>query len=275
MTRRLSASRRGLFRVRRWRVLTPEKRERACRDYAESMPGSVQLHLAAGDFAVYRNSLWHLGNYVPYAKRATLHDFADTPAFAAYRERIGVEMDQRKARGGRRGNGHRFGRQALPGRRTLLGGASECRWPGLLEIEPVPGVAPFDFREVHVFHILPDRIAGEGVVGRGGSEAVLHRVVVDVVQARIEAARVRQALVPVLEQDYAARSVILPVPGDRGEAVNGADERGDVGSVAFGRLEDAVVMVGKRNPGTSAQPRWPQANRSASMTCRRLSGPSM
>jgi hypothetical protein len=43
------------------------------------MPGATQVHLRAGDFAMYRNSLWHIGSYVPYVKRATLHDIIDTP----------------------------------------------------------------------------------------------------------------------------------------------------------------------------------------------------
>ena len=56
-----------------------EEREPLCLEYCRSMPGAVQLHLEAGDFALYRNTLWHLGNYVPYRKRATLHDSAWTP----------------------------------------------------------------------------------------------------------------------------------------------------------------------------------------------------
>jgi hypothetical protein len=60
------------------------ERERLCLEYCESMPGAQRLHLDAGDCAVYRNSLWHLGSYVPYAKRATLHDAVLTPEFAAW-----------------------------------------------------------------------------------------------------------------------------------------------------------------------------------------------
>ena len=33
---------------------------------------------------MYRNSLWHVGSYVPYVKRATLHDIIDTPAMAEW-----------------------------------------------------------------------------------------------------------------------------------------------------------------------------------------------
>ncbi len=63
---------------------TAEERERVCLEYCRSMPGAVQLHLEAGDFALYRNTLWHMGNYVPYCKRATLHDSANTPEFVAW-----------------------------------------------------------------------------------------------------------------------------------------------------------------------------------------------
>jgi ectoine hydroxylase-related dioxygenase (phytanoyl-CoA dioxygenase family) len=78
---------------------TSEERERLCRQYCESMPGAVQLHLDAGDLALYRNTLWHIGSYVPYRKRATLHDLVDTPEYLAWRERIGPEMEKRKAEG--------------------------------------------------------------------------------------------------------------------------------------------------------------------------------
>lgn len=56
-----------------------EERERACLEYCESMPGAVRLVLDAGDLALYRPLGWHLGNYVPYRKRATVHDGAFTP----------------------------------------------------------------------------------------------------------------------------------------------------------------------------------------------------
>lgn len=66
--------------------LSYEERERACLEYCRSMPGAVCLHLDAGDFALYRNTLWHMGNYVPYVKRATLHDVVDTPEFVEWRK---------------------------------------------------------------------------------------------------------------------------------------------------------------------------------------------
>lgn len=68
--------------------LSTVERERAGRAYCMSLPGAHCLQLNAGDFALYRNSLWHIGNYVPYRKRATLHDAVDTPAFAAWREKV-------------------------------------------------------------------------------------------------------------------------------------------------------------------------------------------
>lgn len=54
--------------------MLPEERERACLEYAQAMPGAEPVVLFAGDCAFYRASGWHLGNYVPYLKRATLHD---------------------------------------------------------------------------------------------------------------------------------------------------------------------------------------------------------
>ena len=79
--------------------LSYEQCERICLEYCRSMPGAVQLHLNAGDFALYRNTLWHIGNYVPYRKRATLHDSVDTAEFAAWRQRAQKIMRQRRAAG--------------------------------------------------------------------------------------------------------------------------------------------------------------------------------
>ena len=67
---------------------TPEEAEARCLDYCRRMPAAVQLCLNAGDLAVYRSILWHIGNYTPYKKRATLHDTPDTPEFAAWRESL-------------------------------------------------------------------------------------------------------------------------------------------------------------------------------------------
>ena len=45
-------------------------------EHCQNFPGAVQMHLAAGDFMIYRNLAWHNGNYIPYQPRATLHDVA-------------------------------------------------------------------------------------------------------------------------------------------------------------------------------------------------------
>jgi hypothetical protein len=63
-----------------------EEAEARCLAYCRRMPGAVQVHLNAGDLAVYRNILWHIGNYTPYKKRATLHDAVDTEEYVAWRE---------------------------------------------------------------------------------------------------------------------------------------------------------------------------------------------
>jgi hypothetical protein len=54
--------------------MSPVERELACLAYTRRMPGAVQVALGAGDVAFYRAVGWHTGNYVPYTRRATLHD---------------------------------------------------------------------------------------------------------------------------------------------------------------------------------------------------------
>ena len=78
---------------------TTEERERLCLQYSRSMPGAMQLHLEAGDLALYRNTLWHIGNYVPYCRRATIHDRADTPEFQAWRDKVREEARKRREAG--------------------------------------------------------------------------------------------------------------------------------------------------------------------------------
>jgi hypothetical protein len=68
------------------------ERERLCREYARSMPGAVQLHLEPGDYALYRPTAWHIGNYVPYIRRATLHDHVTTPDYDDWRDRAMTSM---------------------------------------------------------------------------------------------------------------------------------------------------------------------------------------
>jgi hypothetical protein len=78
---------------------TSAERERLCLEYCQSMPGAVRLHLDAGDFTLYRNSLWHLGNYLPYRKRATLHEIIETPEYAAWRVDVHKDLEARHAAG--------------------------------------------------------------------------------------------------------------------------------------------------------------------------------
>lgn len=68
------------------KITDDAERERRSLEYCRSMPGAFRAYLDAGDFMIYRNTLWHIGNYVPYKRRATIHDTADTPEFFAWRE---------------------------------------------------------------------------------------------------------------------------------------------------------------------------------------------
>lgn len=65
-------------------------------EYCASMPGAVQVVLQAGDLVLYRNTAWHMGNYVPYRRRATLHGQADTPEFADYKIELGKTLERLK-----------------------------------------------------------------------------------------------------------------------------------------------------------------------------------
>ena len=78
---------------------TVEEREYICLEYCRSMPSAVPLYLEAGDFALYRNTLWHMGNYVPYSMRATLHDSAMTPEFKEWSQQAQQEASQRQKDG--------------------------------------------------------------------------------------------------------------------------------------------------------------------------------
>ena len=79
--------------------LSAEERERICLQYVRSMPGAHQLPLAAGDFCLYRNTLWHLGNYVPYLRRATLHDSLYTSAYREWSLREVTAANKRREAG--------------------------------------------------------------------------------------------------------------------------------------------------------------------------------
>lgn len=63
---------------------TDAELELFCLRYCQAMPGAVQLVLNPGDFALYRNIGWHIGNYVPYRSRMTLHTHCMTAAYEKF-----------------------------------------------------------------------------------------------------------------------------------------------------------------------------------------------
>lgn len=73
--------------------------ERDCLEHCRTMPGAMQACLAAGDYMLYRNTLWHLGTYSPDCKRATLHDHAAPPAYFDWSQAMVDEGDARRAAG--------------------------------------------------------------------------------------------------------------------------------------------------------------------------------
>jgi hypothetical protein len=73
-------------------AMAAPERERACLAHVRRMPGATPVGLYAGDVALYRATGWHVGTYVPYVKRATLHDAFFGPEDRAWREQ------QRRAR---------------------------------------------------------------------------------------------------------------------------------------------------------------------------------
>lgn len=68
--------------------MNPTEREHTCLAYARQMPGAVPVSLFAGDVAFYRACQWHIGNYIPYTRRATLHDGFYGPDDLAWREAV-------------------------------------------------------------------------------------------------------------------------------------------------------------------------------------------
>lgn len=76
---------------------TDEALELYCLNYCQAMPGAVQLVLNPGDFCIYRNVGWHLGNYVPYRKRMTIHTQCDTQDFADFRKQYFHLLNARAA----------------------------------------------------------------------------------------------------------------------------------------------------------------------------------
>ncbi|HEY3233814.1 MAG TPA: phytanoyl-CoA dioxygenase family protein [Polyangiaceae bacterium] len=61
--------------------LSNEELERVNLEYCDQFPGAKRILLDPGDYAVYRNIMWHVGNYVPYRIRATLHDMVPTQTY--------------------------------------------------------------------------------------------------------------------------------------------------------------------------------------------------
>ena len=65
-----------------------EERELVCSEYVRKMPGGISTALLAGDCAFYRSCQWHIGTYVPYTKRATLHDGFYGPEDLAWQQSV-------------------------------------------------------------------------------------------------------------------------------------------------------------------------------------------
>ena len=76
---------------------TDEELELFCLNYCQAMPGAVQLVLNPGDFCLYRNTAWHIGNYVPYRRRMTLHTHAMTPEFQDFAVKYRYLLQPREA----------------------------------------------------------------------------------------------------------------------------------------------------------------------------------
>lgn len=77
---------------------TEEARERLCLDYTRRMPGAIPVPLFAGDVAFYRACGWHIGNYVPYTRRATLHDGYYGPEDLAWQADVRRQQEEMRAR---------------------------------------------------------------------------------------------------------------------------------------------------------------------------------
>ena len=73
-----------------------DKRHQLCVEYAESMPGAVNLKLKPGDFCLYRNTLWHMGVYHPETIRATIHDGKMTEGFNEWMEGAQSDLADRR-----------------------------------------------------------------------------------------------------------------------------------------------------------------------------------
>jgi hypothetical protein len=76
------------------RARTEAEQERFLHEYCVAMPGAVQLRLEPGDLVLYRSVAWHLGSYVPYRKRATLHCGATTSEYEAFVRRATAILEK-------------------------------------------------------------------------------------------------------------------------------------------------------------------------------------
>ncbi|MEO6909252.1 MAG: phytanoyl-CoA dioxygenase family protein [Abditibacteriaceae bacterium] len=79
--------------------LSYAQRERVCFEYCQSMPDAMQAVLNAGDFMLYRSVMWHIGNYLPYKKRATIHEGVMTPQFTQYWDEAASQSAERNKNG--------------------------------------------------------------------------------------------------------------------------------------------------------------------------------
>lgn len=71
---------------------TDEERERHCLEYCGNMPGAIRVMMDAGDFCIYHPNGWHLGNYLHYKPRFTLHDWAPNPELLAFYDEMAANQ---------------------------------------------------------------------------------------------------------------------------------------------------------------------------------------
>jgi len=57
------------------------QRESSCLAHCNMMPQAEKVVLQPGDALLYRNTIWHLGNYMPNEKRATFHTIVTTDRY--------------------------------------------------------------------------------------------------------------------------------------------------------------------------------------------------
>lgn len=73
-------------------------RARQCLLHCTMMPNAEQVILHPGDVLLYRNTIWHLGNYMPTQKRATFHTTVMTEPYQTWmsnqKEKIYTQQTQ-------------------------------------------------------------------------------------------------------------------------------------------------------------------------------------